>query len=73
MTPRQFMKVLAFAKFKNEISCVDLAYVEKLVQKNDRVKYVLVRQDLFNRTVDANKMIAKSFQRNVSCNFNFDF
>ena len=43
----------AFARFKNEIFCMDLAYVDKLAKDNNGVKYLLVRQDLFHRTVDA--------------------
>ena len=43
----------AFARFKNEIWCMDLAKVDKLAKDNIGVKYLLVRQDLFDRTVDA--------------------
>ena len=43
----------AFARFKNEIWCLDLAYVDKLAKDKNGVKYLLVRQDLFVRTVDA--------------------
>ena len=43
----------AFASFKIEIWCMDLAYVDKLAKDNNGVKYLLVRQDLFDRTVDA--------------------
>ena len=43
----------AFARFKNEIWCMDLAYVDKLAKDNKGVKYLLVRQDLFDKTVDA--------------------
>ena len=32
---------------------MDLAYVDKLAKDNNGVKYLLVRQDLFDRTVDA--------------------
>ena len=45
------MKVLA--RFKKEIWCMDLAYVDKLAKDNNGVKYLVVRQDLFDRTVDA--------------------
>ena len=48
--------VEAFACFKNEIWCRDLAYVDKLTKGNNAVKYLLVRQDLFARTVDAKRM-----------------
>ena len=46
----------AFASFKNEIWCMDLAYVDKLAKKNNGVKYLLALQDLFDRTVDATEM-----------------
>ena len=46
----------AFARFKDEIYCMDLAYVDKLAKDNNAVKYLLVRQDLFDRTVDAKGM-----------------
>ena len=35
----------ALARFKNEISCMDLAYVDKLAKDNNGVKYPLVRQE----------------------------
>ena len=43
----------AFARFKNEIWCMDMAYVDKLAKDNKGLKYLVVRQDLFDRTVDA--------------------
>ena len=49
----------AFARFKNESWCMDLAYVGKLAKDNTGVKYLLVRQDLFDRTVDAKGMKTK--------------
>ena len=38
---------------------MDLAYVDKLAKDNNGVKYLLVRQDLFDRTVDAKGMKTK--------------
>ena len=35
---------------------MDLAYVDKLAKDNNGVKYILIRQDLFDRTVDAKGM-----------------
>ena len=52
----KFKRMKAFARFKNEIWCMDLAYVDKLANDNKGVKYLLVRQDLFDRTVDAKGM-----------------
>ena len=50
---RKFKQIKAFARFKNDFWCMDLAYVDKLAKDNNGVKYLLVRQDLFDRTVDA--------------------
>ena len=49
----------ALARFKNEIWCMHLAYFSKLAPNNNGVKYLLVRQDLFDRTVDAKGMKTK--------------
>ena len=38
---------------------MDMAYVDGLVKNNRGVKYLLVRQDLFDRAVDAKGMKAK--------------
>ena len=46
----------AFARFRNQIWRLDLAYVDKLSKDNNGVKNLLVRQDLFDRTVDAKGM-----------------
>ena len=48
-----------FARFRNEIWGMDLAYVDKLAKENNGVKYLLVRQDLFDRTVNAKGMKTK--------------
>ena len=55
----------AFARFKSEIWCMDLAYVVKLAKENNGVKYLLVRQDLFDRTVDAKGMKTKDSKETV--------
>ena len=55
----------AFPRFKNEISCMDLAYVDKLAKDNNRVKYLLVRQDVFDRTVDSKGMKTKDSKETV--------
>ena len=59
LATRKFKRMKAFARFKNETWCMDLAYVDKLAKENNGVKYVLVRQDLFDRTVDAKRMKTK--------------
>ena len=55
----------AFARFRNEIWCMDLAYVDKMAKENNGVKYLLVRQDLFDRTVNAKGMKTKDSQETV--------
>ena len=54
-----------FARFKYEIWCMDLAYVDKLAEDNNGVKYLLVRQHLFERTVDAKGMKTKDSKETV--------
>ena len=55
----------AFARFKNEIWCMDLAYVDELAKDKNGVKYLLVRQDLFGRTVDAKGLKIKDSKETV--------
>ena len=63
-TPK-FKQMKAFARFKNENWCMDLAYVDNLAKDNNGVKYLLFRQDLFDRTVDATGMKAKGSKETV--------
>ena len=44
---------------------MDLAYVDKLAKENNGVKCLLVRQDLFDRTVNAIGMKTKDSQEFV--------
>ena len=44
---------------------MDLAYVDELAKDNNGVKYILVRQDLFDRTVDAKAMKLKDSKETV--------
>ena len=53
LATRKLKSMRAFARFKNGRWCMDLAYVDILAKQNDVVKYLLVRQDLFDRTVFA--------------------
>ena len=55
----------AFARFKNEIWCLNLSYVDKLAKNNNGVNYLLVRQDLFGRIVDAKGMKTKDSKETV--------
>ena len=59
LATRKFKQMKAFARFKKEIWCTDLADVDKLAKDNNGVKYLLVRQDLLDRTVDAKGMKRK--------------
>ena len=65
LATRKFKRMKAFATFKNENWCMDLAYVDKLAKDNDGVKYLLVRQQLFDRTVDAKGMQTKDSKGRV--------
>ena len=69
LATRKSKRMKAFARFKNELWCMDLAYVDKLANDNNGLKYLLVRQDLFEGTVDAKGMKTKRFQGNYSCIF----
>ena len=70
---RKFGELKAFARFKNEIWFMDLAYVDKLAKNNNGVKYLLVRQDLFDRTMDTERNWNKRFHGNGSCIFDNDY
>ena len=59
LATREFKRMKAFARFKNEFWCMDLAYVGKLAKDNNGVKYTLVRQNLFHRILDARGMKTK--------------
>ena len=65
LAARKFKRMRAFARFRNEIWCMDLAYVDKLAKEINGVKYLLVRQDLFDRTVNAKGMKTKDSQETV--------
>ena len=65
LAKRKFKRIRAFARFKNEICCMDLAYVDKLAKENNVVKYLLVRKHLFVRTVNAKGMKIKVSRETV--------
>ena len=44
---------------------MDLAYVDELEKNKNGVKYLLVRQDLFGRTVDAKGLNIKDSKETV--------
>ena len=55
----------AFTRFKTEIWCMELAYIAKVAKDNNGVRYLLVRQDLFDRTVDTKGMATKDLKETV--------
>ena len=65
LAARKFKRMSAFARFNNEIWCIDLSYVDKLAKQNNGVEYLLVRQDLFHRTVNAKGTKTKDSQETV--------
>ena len=65
LATRKFERMRAFARFRNEIGCMDLAHVDKLAKENNGVNYLLVRQDLFDRTVNAKGMKTKDSEETV--------
>ena len=50
LAARNIKRMRAIARFRIEIWCMDFAYVDKLSKENNGVNYLLVRQDLFDRT-----------------------
>ena len=65
LATRKFKRMRAFARFKNEVWCMDLAYADKLAKDNNGLKYLLVRQDLVDRTVSAKGMKTKDSKETV--------
>ena len=65
MAAQKIKRMRAFVRFRNEIWCLDLAYVDKLAKENNGVKYLLFRQDLFDRSVNAKGMKIKDSQETV--------
>ena len=72
LAARKFKRMRAFARFRNENWCMDLAYVDKLAKENNGVKYLLVRPHLFDRTVNAKGMKTR-FSRNCESLFIHDY
>ena len=62
----------AFVTLQNEIWCMDLEYVVKLAKDKKGVMYLIVRRDLFDRTVDAKGMKTK-MPKNGSCIFDYGY
>ena len=64
LATRKFKETKTFAGLKKNC-CMDLAYVDKLSKDINGVKYLLVRQELFDRTVDAKGMKTKDSKETV--------
>ena len=62
LATRKFKRMSAFARFRKKIWCKGY---DKLVEENNGVKYLLVRQDLFDRTVNAKGMKTKGSRETV--------
>ena len=59
LATRKFRRMRAFARYKNESWCMDLAYVDKLAKNNRGIKHLLVRQDVFDKTIDVRGLKTK--------------
>ena len=62
---RKIRKTKAFTRFENEILCMDSAYVGKLAKDENSVMYLLVRQDLFERSLEPKGMKTKDSKEMV--------
>ena len=65
LAARKFKRMRALARFRNEIWCMNLAYVDKLAKDINGVKCLLVRQDLFDRTVNVKGKKTKDSEETV--------
>ena len=65
LTTREFKQMKAFARFKNQIGCLYMAYVDKLAEDKNGVMYLPAGQDLFDRSVDAKGMKTKDSKETV--------
>ena len=65
LAAQKFKRLRAFPRFRNEIWCMDLASIDKMAKENNGVKYLVVRQGLFDRTVNAKGMKTKDSQETV--------
>ena len=66
LATRKFKRMRAYATSRNENWCIDLPYVDTFAKENNVVKYLLVRQDLFDRNVNAKGMKTKDSQEIVN-------
>ena len=61
---RKFKRMETFARFKNEIWCMNIAYVDKLAKSSNGVKYLLSRIDVFLWHRSCKRNEKKRFHRN---------
>ena len=61
LATRKFRFMRASARYKNELWCKDLAYayVDKLANDNRGTTYLLVRQEVFDKTKDVKRLKTK--------------
>ena len=69
LTTSKFKRMKAFARFKYENWCINLAYVDNLAENKNGVKYILFCQDLFDRTLHAKGKKAKDSTETVNAFF----
>ena len=62
---RVFKSMRAFSGFKIENWCMEKAYVDELANDKDVVKYLLVRQYVFDRTIDAKGLNTRDSMKKV--------
>ena len=65
LATRKSKSLKASSRFKSGIWCTDLSSAEKLVKDVNGMKYPLVRQDLFDRAVDAKGKKTKDSKERV--------
>ena len=52
LATREIKKTKAFDRFRNDMWCMDIAYVDELAKDINGLGYPPVPQDLFDRTID---------------------
>ena len=65
LATRKFKRLKECARFENENWCMDLVYVVKITKDSKDVKYLLLRQDLSDRTVGAKGMKTKDSKETI--------
>ena len=73
LATRNFMRTKLFGRFTKHFSRVDLAYFYQRAKNKKGVKYLLVRQDLFDRTVVAQRLKIEFSKTIGSCIFDYDY